>query len=86
MDIDIIQPSRKTRRCSWNGGECVFHNIDTGDCNLFETIDRIKAKACRDLGMCEWNYSATKILEKLGGRFTPSEVDPKHKVLFLNTS
>lgn len=80
--MNIIQPSRKTRGCSWDGGECVFLNIDTGDCNLYDPIDWIKAKACRDLKMCECNYTAVEMIEKLGVRFDPSGVDPKHKILF----
>lgn len=79
--MNIIQPSRKTRGCSWEGGECVF-NIDTGDCNLFDPIDWIKAKCARDLKMCDANYTAEEMLEKLGIKFTPSGVDPKHKILF----
>jgi hypothetical protein len=86
MGVDIIQPSWKTHRCSWNGGESVFHNIDTGDCNLFETIDRIKAKACRDLRMCKWNYSATEMLEKLGGSLLLPEWIQNIRSFFLNTS
>ncbi|PWR74851.1 hypothetical protein ACKUB1_13640 [Methanospirillum stamsii] len=80
--MNIIQPSRKTRGCSWDGGECVFLNIDTGDCNLYDPIDWIKAKCARDLKMCDANYTAEEMLEKLGIKFTPSGVDPKHKILF----
>ena len=80
--MDIIQPSRKTRGCSWECGECVFLNIDTGDCNLFEPIDWIKAKAARDLKICDANFTAQEMLEQLGIKFTPSGVDPKCKILF----
>lgn len=82
LGIDIIQPSRETRGCSWDGGECVFFDINSGQCNLFEVIDWIKAKARRDLKMCDANYTAEEMLEKLGIKFTPSGVDPKHKILF----
>lgn len=80
--MNIIPDDRRTRGCSWDGGECVFLNIDTGDCNLLEVIDWIKAKAARDLKYCEANYTAEELIEKLGMQFTPSGVDPKHKILF----
>lgn len=80
--MDIIQPSRKTRGCSWDGGECVFLNIDTGDCNLLDPVDWIHAKTCRDLKICDCNYTAEEMLEKLGVRFKRSDIDPKLKILF----
>ena len=80
--MDIIQPSRETRGCSWDGGECVFLNIDTGDCNLLDPVDWIHAKTCRDLKICECNYTADEMLEKLGIRLKRSGIDPKLKILF----
>ena len=80
--MNIIQPSRKTRGCSWDGGECVFLNIDTGDCNLLDPVDWIHAKTCRDLKICECNYTAAEMVEKLGIRLKRSGIDPKLKILF----
>ena len=80
--MNIIQPSRETRGCSWDGGECVFLNIDTGDCNLLDPVDWIHAKTCRDLKICECNYTADEMLEKLGIRLKRSGIDPKLKILF----
>jgi len=77
--MNIIQPSRKTRGCSWDGDECVFLNIDTGDCNLYEEIDWIKSQGARMLGICQANYTAAEMLEKLGLQFEPSGIDPKYK-------
>ena len=75
--MDIIQPGRRTRGCSWEGGECVFLNIDTGDCNLLEELDWPKAMAARDLRMCEANYTAKEMVEKLGIKV--EWFDPKYK-------
>jgi len=80
--MNIIQPSRETRGCSWDGGECVFLNIDTGDCNLLDPVDWIHAKTCRDLKICECNYTAAEMVEKLGIRLKRSGIDPKLKILF----
>jgi hypothetical protein len=78
--MNIIQPSRKTRGCSWDGGECVFCNIDTGDCNLFGVIDWLKVRAAKDLGFCEANYTAEEMAEKLAIKV--SHFDLKYKNIF----
>lgn len=59
--MDIIQPSRKTRGCTWDGGGCVFYEIDSGQCALLEDTDHWKAEAARQLSICLYNFSAEQI-------------------------
>jgi hypothetical protein len=77
--MDIIQPCRQTRGCSWDGGECVFFDINSRQCNLFEVLDWPKAMACRDLRMCECNYTAREMCDKLGVKV--EYFDPKYKAV-----
>jgi hypothetical protein len=60
--MNLIQDDRKTRGCSWDGGECVFFDINSGQCNLLETIDWYKAEAARDLRLCRFNFTNEEML------------------------